>query len=308
MAHDHHHHHHIHLPEIKSESKINFAFALAIILNTGFSLIEMGFALFAHSMGLLADAVHNFGDVAGLVLAWFANWLMRRKANDQFSYGYKKTTIIAALANALLIVAATALIGYESIKRLMHPEVINEPIVIAMAFLGIFINGGTALLFHKEKSHDLNIKGAFLHLAWDALISFGVVFMGIIIYFTQLFWLDPIVSLVIVLIIFFGTWELLRNSANLMLGATPHQISAEKVKNFLKAWPGVESIHDLHIWGLSTQEAALTVHLVMPNATLSDHDLELINSTLRDQYGINHVTIQVENGHLEDPCGQFESC
>lgn len=308
MAH-HHHHSHDHSHHKKSHHiDFNMAFFLAITINAGFSVAEILFALMANSMGLLADAVHNLGDVLGLVLAWFAGWLLKRKAKDQFSYGYKKTTILAALINALLIVGGATAIGVESFRKLFLITPINEPIVIALALAGILVNGGTALLFFQDKDKDLNIKGAFLHLAWDALISLAVVAVATVIYFTHWYWIDPIIGLILVAIIYFGTWELLRDSTSLMLAAAPEYIKVEEVKKYLKSIPGVTSIHDLHIWGLSTQEVALTAHLVIPDGDLSDHDHEKINYKLREEYRIDHVTLQIERGHLEDPCGRADTC
>jgi cobalt-zinc-cadmium efflux system protein len=301
-THDHHGHHH-HVP-----TTFNKAFAIAAILNLGFTLIEAIFALHAHSMGLLADAVHNLGDVLGLLMAWGANTLLSRNATEKYSYGYKKTTILSALANALMLVFVSALIIYESISRLFHPGAVQELIIIIVAAIGIVINGGTALLFLKGSEKDLNVKGAFLHLTYDALISVGVVLSGVIIYFIGWVQIDPIVGLIIVTLILINTWGLLRDSVDLILGAVPRGIKINAVRDYLKNIHGVEKIHDLHVWGLSTQENALTAHLIMPDISLTDEDLQRINHDLVHTFKINHVTLQIERGEKDNPCGQAEKC
>jgi len=298
MASTHHH----------APSEFNFAFGLAVGLNFAFTIIEAFYAFHSNSMSLLADAGHNLGDVLGLAFAWGANWLLTRKPSERYSYGYKRTTIIAALINALLLVLASGMIAYESFNRLMHPEVINEIVVIIVAVIGIFINGGTAMLFNKGRNVDLNIKAAFLHLLVDASISLGVVLTVTIIYFKKWYWIDPAVGILIVIGILYSSWGLLRDSVNLILDAVPHHIDQTSVKEYLKSLAGVTEIHDLHIWGLSTREIALTVHLTMPEQVLTDEDYIQINKTLRDKFNINHVTVQVEKGHTDDPCGQTEIC
>lgn len=259
-------------------------------------------------MSLLADAIHNFGDVFGLVLAWVASWLLTLPARKRYSYGFKRTTILAALANALILVATTAIISYESIYKLLHLSQVNGHIVMVVALIGIFVNGGTALLFMKGAHEDLNIKGAFLHLMGDALISIGVVIAGILITYTNLTWIDPVTGLIIVAIILWGTWGLLRDSVNLILDAIPHHIDHHAVKDYLSNLPGVTAVHDLHIWGLSTKEIALTAHLIMPEKTLSDADYERINLILKEKYRIDHVTIQVETGNGEFQCVRSHTC
>lgn len=309
MAHFHSHSTHDESHSHKNEPEhFNVAFAIAVSLNLIYCIVQAGYAFAAHSMSLLADAGHNFGDVFGLIMAWGANWLLSRDASTKYSYGFKKTTMLAALANSLILVGGAALIAYESIIRLLHPVSLNEPIIIIVALAGIIVNGSTALLFLKGSKKDLNIKGAFLHLIWDAMVSVGVVVAGTIIFFSKWLWVDPLAGLFIVLVILIGTWDLLRESVNSILDAVPHPIEIEEVKTFLKSFAGVEDIHDLHIWGLSTQEVALTAHLIMPNSNLTDHDHEEINQALRAKFNIKHVTLQVENGHLQDPCGQVSSC
>lgn len=301
----HGHHHDHHHPPPRS---YNTAFAVAVTLNLCFSIVEAVYAILANSMSLLADAGHNFGDVLGLIMAWGSSLLLKVASSERYSYGFKKTTILAALANALLLVVTSALIAFESINKLMTPTPVNETIVIWLALLAIVINGCTALPFLKGRDHDLNIKGAFLHLAADALIALGVVIVAVIVRFTAWWWLDPVVGLLIVLTILWGTWGLLRDSVNLILDAVPHTIDQASVRDYLSKISGVETVHDLHIWGLSTHETALTAHLIMPERSLTDQDFEAINEVLLHRFRINHVTIQVEKGHRVDPCGQTVKC
>lgn len=304
----HHCHDHGAMGHSHAPTTFNTAFALATLLNLAFTLAEAGYAFFAHSMSLLADAAHNLGDVCGLLMAWGATALLRRRATQKYSYGYKKTTILSALANALLLVFTCAIIIYESINKLIHPVAIHETVVMIVAFIGILINGSTALLFLRGRETDLNIKGAYLHLISDALISIGVVAAAAIIYFTQWIILDPIVGIVIVALVLFTTWNLLRASIDLILGAVPYNVNAQAVLDYLNGINGVTAVHDLHIWGLSTQENALTAHLVMPEVVLSDADYEHINHILRHDFKINHVTLQVERGNSANPCGQAVIC
>ena len=284
------------------------AFAIATTLALSFTGIEAIYGYLANSMSLLADAAHNLGDGLGLILAWIANWLLSFPARRRYSYGYKRTTIIAALANAFLLVATSILIAYESLYKLFHLTDINETIVIIVAFIGIIINGGSALLFRHGASSDLNIRGAFWHLLADMLISVGVVIAGVIIMWTHWLWLDPVVGLIIVGIVLWGTWGLLRDALRLMLDAVPQYIDYQGENTYLQQLPGVEKIHDLHIWGLSTREVALTAHLVMPQVKLTDADYKVINKALHERFHINHVTLQVESGSADDPCARTEVC
>lgn len=303
--HSHHGHGHSHHGEIRS---FNRAFAIAVTVTLAYTLTEIGYALYADSMSLLADAVHNLGDVLGLILAWIANWLLLLPARKRYSYGFKRTTIMAALANAFILVATSALIAYESIYKLFYLTSINETVVIVVGIIGIFVNGGCALLFLRGAEGDINIKGAYLHLLADALILVGVVFSAIVIKYTNLLWIDPIVGLIIVGIVLWGTWGLLRDSLSLILDAVPRYIDQAGVNDYLASYAGVTAVHDLHIWGLSTKEVALTAHLVMPTKPLTDADYNIINAVLHEKFKINHVTIQVEAGSLEDPCMRSEAC
>jgi len=304
MSHPHNHtHHHHHEPQ-----SFNYAFAIAVVMNLGFTLFEIVYAFLANSMGLLADAVHNFGDVFGLLLAWGANWLLTLPARKRYSYGFKRTTILASLANAIILTTTSALIAYEALQKLFAMKIVNEHIVIIVALLGIAINGGTALLFRRGAHDDLNIQGAFLHLMGDALIAIGVVFSGLLILLTKHYWIDPLVGLLIVGIILWGTWGLLRDSVRLILDAVPRHIDYQGVEFYLKQLPHVEAVHDLHIWGLSTKEIALTAHLIMPKIPLSDADYRNINKILKEKFRIDHVTLQVETGSDEHPCLRTETC
>ena len=296
----HHNHSHAH--------SLNKAFAIAVILLLGFTCVEVIYALLANSMSLLADAAHNFGDVLGLVLAWMANWLLSFPARKRYSYGFKRTTIIAALINAFILVATSALIAYQAIYKLFHLNQIDETTVIIVGIIGIIINAGSAFLFMRDAHTDMNIKGAFLHLLADALILFGVVASAIIIKYTQWIWIDPTLSLLIVGIILWGTWGLLRNSLSLILDAIPHHIDHIGVENYLRQLPGVTAVHDLHIWGLSTREVALTAHLVIPESRLSDADYKEINHILHEKFRIDHATLQVETGSDDAACDRIEVC
>ncbi len=298
MPHTHQHH----VP-----ARINAAFAIAVLLNLGFTIIEAIYGVMANSMSLLGDAGHNLGDVLGLLLAWGANWLLSKPRTQRYSYGYKRATIIAAIINAIILIATAVLIAYESVIKLIHPEETKEMIVIVIAFIGILINGGTAVLFWRGSKVDLNIKGAFLHLSIDALISIGVVVAGIIMLFTNGQWIDPVVGLIIVAVILYSSWELFRDSVFLLLDGVPHHINFQEVENYFNNIAGVKSTHNLHIWGLSTREIALTVHLIMPDQPLNDDDFKKINHDLHEKFAIHHITIQVEKGNNHH-CKPQEIC
>lgn len=306
LGHDHSFHQQPH-GDHQSGRSANKAFAIAVALTLGYTLFEFIYAFIADSMSLLADATHNLGDVLGLALAWGANWMLSLPARKRYSYGFKRTTIIAALINAFILVATSALIAYESVYKLLHLTAVNENIVIIVGIIGIFVNGGASLLFMGSAHHDINIKGAFLHLLADALILIGVVLGAIAIKYTSHLWIDPVLGLMIVGIVLWGTWGLLRDSLRLILDAVPHYIDYAGVKNYLLQLPGVSEVHDLHIWGLSTREAALTAHLIMPNSRLSDADYKKINVDLHAHFKIDHATIQVESGSAENPCIRSEN-
>lgn len=300
MTHSHHHH--------APPDKANLAFALSVSLNLIYTIVQALYAISANSMSLLADAGHNLGDVLGLLLAWGASWLLTRPTSERFSYGYKRTSILAALLNAAILVGASCLIAYESIHKFFDPENVAALTVIVVALVGIIINAGTALLFFKDRHSDLNIKGAFLHLASDALVSLGVVIGAAVIYYTNLHWIDPLIGLLIVGTILYSTWGLLIDSVNLMMDAVPRQIDQQEVKDLLSSHKGVKAIHDLHIWGLSSKEIALTAHLIVPDQSFTDEDLLRLSNALKQSFKIGHVTLQVERGENQFPCKHLKSC
>ena len=278
------------------------AFAIGTALNLAFVLIEAVFGLRAHSMALLADAGHNLSDVFGLLLAWGGATLAQRRPTARRTYGLRSSTILAALANAVFLLIAIGAVAAEAVRRFRHPEPVDAGIVIWVASAGIIINSITALLFMSGRRGDLNIRGAFLHMSADAAVSAGVVVAGVLIAATGALWLDPVISLAIVMVVAVGTWGLLRDSANLTLNAVPAHIDPGAVDRHLRALPGVEAVHDLHIWGMSTTDVALTVHLLRP--ALEDEDVLLIRlcASLKSDFGIAHATIQIERGHGPHAC------
>ena len=293
------HHHHHHGPPTYGR-----AFAVGVALNLGFVALEAGCGIYAQSLALLADAGHNLSDVLGLVLAWGAMALARRRPTQRRTYGMRRSTIMAALANAVLLLVVVGAISWEAIRRFTHPQPPQESIIIWVAATGFVINSATALLFFRGRHHDANIRGAFLHMAADAVVSLGVVVGGIAMLFTHWLWIDPAISLAIALVILLSTWGLLQESLDLALDAVPKGIEPRQVEEYLAALPGVSEVHDLHIWGLSTTEAALTAHLVMPDSTGEDEFLRQITRELHDRFRIEHATLQVERGNLAAyPCG-----
>jgi len=293
--HDHGHDHH-HAP-----ASYDTAFAIGVALNLGFVVVEGVYGVLAHSLSLLADAGHNLSDVLGLLMAWGAIYLSRKRPTARWTYGLRLSSILAALANAILLLVAVGGIAWEALRRFGHPEPVSGGTVMAVAAVGIAVNGITAFLFMSGRKSDVNIEGAFLHMAADAVVSLGVVIAGAIISYTGWLWLDPTVSLVIVAVITIGTWGLLRRSVALALDAVPEGIDPAAVKEYLVSQPGVASIHDIHIWAMSTTEAALTAHLVMPDAAIDDAFLARLSKELHDQHNIEHATLQVERG---DPAVQ----
>ena len=280
----------------------NRAFALGIALNLGFVLAEGGFGVFAHSLALVADAGHNLSDVLGLALAWGASRLAARRPSGRRTYGLRRSTILAALVNAVVLLIAIGGIVWEAVRRLGRPEHVVGGVVMAVAGVGVFVNGATALLFLSGRKSDLNVRGAFLHMAADAGVSLGVVMAGLVILRTGWLWLDPVVSLVIAAVILIGTWALLRESLDLALDAVPEGIDPVAVEAYLSALPGVVGVHDLHIWGLSTTHSALTAHLVRPETRIDDGLVTRACRELHDRFGIEHSTIQIESGDAADTC------
>ena len=270
--HDHNGHGHAHGGLGHSHAPADFgrAFAVGTALNIGFVVVQVVFGLYAHSLALLADAGHNLGDVLGLVLAWWASHLVKTAPTERRTYGLGRSSILAALANAVFLLVAVGGITWEAIRRFNDPAPVAGGTVIWVAAVGIAINTGTALLFMSGRKGDLNVRGAFLHMAADAAVSAGVVVAGVAILWTGWQWLDPVTSLVINAVVVWGTWGLLRDSTNLALDAVPAGIDTAAVRGYLESLPGVEAVHDLHIWALSTTQTALTAHLVKPDATLND--------------------------------------
>jgi cobalt-zinc-cadmium efflux system protein len=277
-------------------------FVIAIALNAVFVVIELAYGLIANSMALMADAGHNLSDVLGLLLAWSAMILGRKAPNERFTYGLRSTSILAALTNAMFLLVACGAIAWEAIQRFSQPPVVAGLMVTLVAAVGIIINGLSAWLFMKGSKGDLNIRGAYLHMATDAAVSLGVVVAGIAMIFTGWYWLDPVISLVIVAVIVIGTWGLLSESVQLALSAVPAHIEVAAIDAYLRQCLGVTEIHDLHIWGMSTTESALTVHLVMPDGYPGDAFMDDIMRTLTERFSIQHSTLQVEQGTTDHTC------
>jgi cobalt-zinc-cadmium efflux system protein len=297
MAHHHDHHHgHHHHHGLPPEDSLTRAFLLGIGLNLLFVVIEVIAGFQTGSLALLSDAGHNLSDVASLALSLFAFRLAKLGANRYFSYGYRRSTILASLANGLLLMIAICGLGLEAVRRLSEPAAVPGVTVAAVAFAGILINGFTAWLFHRDRDKDLNIKGAYLHLAADAAVSAGVVVAGALLHYTGWGWIDPAITFVILGVIFWSTWGLLRDSIRLSLDGVPPHVDLELIKKEALAIPGVRDIHHIHVWALSTTETALTAHLVMEDQ-FTPADLKKAKATLRhalEHLQIQHVTLEIE--------------
>lgn len=289
MGHSHgHNHSHNH------STSYNKAFAIGISLNVVFVAVEVFYGLIANSSALLADAGHNASDVFGLIFAWFAVWMSTKKPTGRYTYGYKKTTILISVLNAFLLFGAIIAIGWDVIEKFKNPEPVAGTQVMIVAGIGVFINTITALMFLKGQKDDLNIKGAFLHMAADAGVSLGVVISGLLIVKTGLQWIDPIMSLIIILVIFWGTWKLFTESIRLALDGVPSNIKLEDVKSSILQTKGVVELHDLHLWAMSTNENALSAH-VITSLQKTDTLLSNLQKILTEEFNISHVTIQVEH-------------
>lgn len=293
---------HAHYDSTRRHPGHDRAFAAGIALNLAFVAIETVYGLLAHSMALLADAGHNLGDVLGLALAWGASVLSRRGPSQRFTYGLGSSTILAALVNAMLLMAVVGGIAVEAVQRLMHPAPVATTTIIWVALCGIVVNAATALFFLRDREHDLNVQGAFLHMVADAAVSLGVVLAGLGILYTGWTWLDPVMSLAIAAVIVGSSWGLLRDSVNLSLHAVPPRIDTGQIRDYLSRLEGAAEIHDLHIWGMSTTETALTVHLVMPGGHPGDHFITEVAGELHQRFDIGHATIQIETGDDSHPC------
>jgi cobalt-zinc-cadmium efflux system protein len=293
-SHTHHSHGH---------GQLNYgrAFFIGITLNLLYVAGEAVAGVLSGSLALLADAGHNLGDVLSLSLSWGAAILSRRHPSSRYTYGLRSTSILAALTNAIILLVVTGGIAWEAIGRITHPVPVTSGVVIGVATIGIFVNGGTALLFASGDA-DLNIKSAFMHLAADAVVTAGVVAAGVTIWLTNWLWLDPVVSLVVSVVIVLGTWGLLKSAIGLALDAVPEGVDAAAVRSHLLALPGVTGLHDLHIWGMSTTETALTCHLVMPGGHPGDAVLTGVAQQLHDRFGIQHATIQIELADTDEVC------
>jgi cobalt-zinc-cadmium efflux system protein len=299
LAHEHEHHSHLHS---HGPGDYGRAFAIGIGLNLAYVVGEAAIGILAGSLALLADAGHNLGDVLALALSWGAALLSRRGPSQRFTYGLRSSSILAALANAIILLVVTGGIAWEALWRLAHPVAVPGGLIAWVAAAGIVVNGATALLFLPGRARDLNIRSAFLHMAADALISAGVVITGVAIALTGLLWLDPAVGLVISATIVYATWGLIKDAISLALNAVPEAVDAAAVRGHLAAFPGVAAIHDLHIWGMSTTETALTCHLVMPGGHPGDAALSRLARELETGFGIHHATIQIELADSDEVC------
>ncbi len=298
---DHQHHHH-------RPSDYNRAFLVGLMLNGGFVLTEFGFGWLANSVALMADAGHNLSDVLGLLLAWMATLLARRRPSAQYTYGWRKSSIMAAFLNSMFLLLTTGAIIWEAIQRLFNPGDVHGKIVIIVAGIGIVVNTCTALMFWSGSKQDLNIRAAFQHMAADALVSIGVVLAGFGILLTRWLWLDPALSLMISLLIVLSAWRLMKESFHLVIDGVPYNIDERAVRAYLAQRPGVTQVHDLHIWSMSTMDTALTAHLVVPAGHPGDDFLTEISQELGNHFGIHHVTLQIELGNIDYPCLLEKSC
>ena len=296
-----HHHHH-------AAPDYSRAFAVGVALNIIFVVIEVTYGVIANSLALITDAGHNLSDVLGLLLAWGASYLAGKKPSRRRTYGYSRATILASMFSGLLLLAAVAVISWEAVNRFFTPsEPVGQTIMI-VAGIGVLINSITAWFFVSGKDHDLNIRGAYLHMAADALVSLGVVISGFVIWKFGLKWFDPLSSLLIAAVIFWSTWGLLRDSLNLAIDAVPRDIDPQVIRKWLSDQPGVEGLHDLHIWPISTTQTALTAHLLMPEPPADDEFLHNLAMQLQKMFKISHATFQIERGDDDHPCVQSKTC
>lgn len=296
MAHTNNHQHHH-----ESPNKHGKAFAIGIGLNVVFVAVEVVYGLLANSSALLADAGHNASDVLSLVFAWTAAWMATIKPTGKYTYGLRKTTILVSILNALLLFAAVGFIGWDAITKIKNPQPVAGNQVMIVAGIGVIINTVTALLFMKGQKDDLNIKGAFLHMAADAGVSLGVVVAGLLIMLTGILWIDSLTSFLIIAVVLWGTWKLFTDSLKLALDAVPGHINLDEVRKFLKSQKGVSDVHDLHIWAMSTTRVALTAHLVMPGGN-DDSFLAQLQDDLEHKFQIGHTTFQIEKEPIDANC------
>lgn len=291
MAHAHHHEHHSH---VHAPQRYDRAFAIGIVLNLGFVLVEAFYGWQVNSLALLADAGHNLSDVGGLILAWAALAATRLRPNDRHTYGWRRGSILASFVNAAILLVAMGSLGWESIQRLQQPVAIVGETVMLVAGIGVLINAITAALFLSGSRSDLNLRGAFLHMAADALVSIGVVLAGGLYLWQGWGWIDPVVSLAIAVVIVIGTWSLFRQSLHLLFDGVPEHVDLPAVRQYLLEQPGVCDVHDLHVWAMSTAEVALTAHVTMNPLPQDDTFLQGVSHELHEHFGIGHATLQVE--------------
>lgn len=298
MAHHHGHDHH-HGPAAAAYSR---AFALGVVLNSAFVLIEGACGYLAGSLALLADAGHNLSDVLGLALAWGAHYLGSLPPSNRRTYGLGRSSILAALANGILLFIAVGAIVWEALRRFWEPQTVQPATIMVVAAIGVVVNTSTAVLFLRQRHHDLNARGAFLHMAADAAVSLGVVLAGGGIRLSGWLWLDPAISLVIAVVIAWSTWDLLWHAVDMAVDSVPRSIDPAAVRDYLSALPGVTQVHDLHIWSISTTETALTAHLVRPHAEPDDDWLHDLAHEIQHRFGVAHTTIQLETGNGRSAC------
>ena len=289
-------------------NKLNFdkAFAWGISLNVIYIIIEAFYGLLIHSMSLIADAGHNLSDVLGLLLAWGATYLAKSSATSKRTYGLRKSTILAAMFNSLLLLIVVGGISIEAFRKFLNPQPVQGKTMMLVAGIGVLVNALTAFFFFKGKESDLNIKAAFLHMAADAGVSLGVALGGLIIIFTGWMWVDPLLSIIILVVITIGTWDVLKKSLLLSMDAVPEHINPETVRNYLNSLPGVTDVHDFHIWAMSTTEYALTAHLNIPFPESNDNFLTETAEALNNKFSISHTTIQIENDRTQ--YGENHNC
>lgn len=300
---DHHHHHHHHDHHHHGPATYNRAFAIGISLNIAYVLIEAWYGWKVDSLALLADAGHNLSDVIGLVLAWGGALAGRLRPDARYTYGWKRASILAAFLNALLLLVAMGSLVWEALHRLSAPEPIQGVTIMVVAGVGIVVNTATALLFRRGRADDMNIRGAFLHMAADALVSLGVVIAGGLALWLGWNWLDPLVSLLIAAVIVAGTWSLFRQSLHLLFDGVPESVDLAAVRDCLATLPGVARVHDLHVWAMGTTEIAMTAHLVMPDGHPDDAFYQHATDQLHARFDIDHVTLQVVRVAFTEPCG-----
>jgi cobalt-zinc-cadmium efflux system protein len=296
-GHAHHGHSHSHAP-----ASFGRAFAIGITLNIAYVAVEAIYGVLANSLALLSDAGHNLGDVLSLAVAWGATWMSRKPPSARYTYGLRGSSILAALSNAVILLLITGAIAWEAFLRLIHPQTSGGLTVMVVAAVGVSVNGITAWMFASGRKGDVNIRAAFLHMASDALVAGGVVVTGGLIVLTGWARLDPIASLIIGAVVITGTWSLLRESLAFAMQAVPTGVDRSAVLTYLADLPGVSEVHDLHIWGMSTTETALTAHLVRPNADVDDALLHSVCAELRSRFAVHHATLQIESGAGDHPC------